>query len=81
VICANDTIPKQPSDDQFERILGGALLGIVGGLADRYWDVEVWEKGWGGEEEGGVQKVLERGSRRPRKRKRGMEQRIVSRIR
>ena len=50
-------------------------------MEERYWDVEVWEKGWGGEEEGGVQKVLERGSRRPRRRKRGMEQRIVSRIR
>jgi hypothetical protein len=59
-------------------------LGIAGGVEERYWDVEVWEKGMGmggGEEEGGVQKVLERGSRRPRRRKRGMEQRIVSRIR
>jgi hypothetical protein len=57
-------------------------LGIVGGFEDRYWDVEVWEKGTGGgEEEGGLQKVLERGSRRPRRRKRGMEQRIVSMIR
>jgi len=42
----------------------------------------VWGKGTGGgEEEGGVQRVLERGSRSPRRRKRGMEQRIVSRIR
>jgi len=57
-------------------------LGIVGGLEERYWDVEVWEKGTGGgKEEGGAQKVLEKVSSRPRRRKRGMEQRIVSRIR
>jgi hypothetical protein len=50
-------------------------------VEERYWDVEVSEKGMGmggGEEEGGVQKVVER---RPNIRKRGMEQRIVSRIR
>jgi len=51
------------------------------GCEERYceFEVEVW--GNGGEGEGGVQKALERGSGRPRRRKRGMEQRIVSRIR
>jgi len=57
-----------------------ALLGIAGGVEERYWDVEVWEKGMG-MGGGGVQKVLERGSRSPKSRKRGMEQRIVSMIR
>jgi hypothetical protein len=51
------------------------------GCEERYceFEIEVWGNGWEGE--GSVQKVLERGSRRPRRKKRGMEQRIVSRIR
>lgn len=60
------------------------VLGTGGGVEVRYWDVEVWERGMGiagGVVDRGVQKALERGERRVRRRKRGMEQRIVSRIR
>jgi hypothetical protein len=48
----------------------------------RYCDVEVEVWGRGREcEDGGVQRVVESGPRNPSRRKRGMEQRIVSKIR
>ena len=68
-----------------DRKSGAESLFSDGGLAweeKRYCEVEVEVWGKGIEcEEGGVQSVLERGSSSPNRRKRGMEQRIVSMIR